>query len=252
MIFISTLQEDIKFLTKRFNEISNLGWINSHSKSHASGGLLFEKLIGKEVENFELPDFGNVEIKTKTSIKEEYITLFNATPDRCLFEIKRIHDMYGYPDQKNKDFKVFNLSFYSNYYTKVSNGYRFELLVDYQQKEVLLVRINNYKLKKTIVTSWSFNLLEEKLTRKLKYLLFIKANKKLVHNELYYKYYEYNFYQLKNMDCFIKLIEAGKIRVTFNIGVFRVGKRYGQTHDHGTSFAIKEKNLPLLFNKLPY
>lgn len=173
--------------------IINNNWINSHSKTYASGGLLFEKLIGKETENFELPDFGNFEIKTKASIKEEHITLFNATPDRNLFEIKRIQNIYGYPDQKSKKFKVFNLSFYCNKYTIASNQNYFYLTIDQNTKEIILYNKNKFKQTKEIVTSWSFELLEEKLLRKLRYMLFVKAKKKLIHNELYYKFINYNF-----------------------------------------------------------
>lgn len=252
VIIIQTIQDDIEKLTKYLISIKKQGWINSHSKTYASGGLLFEKLIGKEVENFELPDFGNFEIKTKSSIKEEYITLFNATPDRNLFEVKRIRDLYGYPDYKNKKFKVFNQSFYCNKFTRTSDQNSFYLSLDDSSQNVILYHIDNFTLDKEIVTSWTFELLEEKLIRKLKYMLFVKARKKLTHNELDYKFTEYTFFELKNSKAFFNLLKEGKIRISFHIGVFYSGKRYGQIHDHGTGFEIEEDSLSSLFNKLPY
>ncbi len=249
MLIISVI-EDIQYLNKRVQEIMQMGWINSHSKNWSSCGILFEKLIGKEVENFEIPDFGNIEIKTKCSTKEEYVTLFSANPDRCLFEIEKIRDKYGYPDKQNKNFKVFNLGFYGNKYKRVSNQLAFRIEIDYQNKEVLLCSRNNYNKETTIITSWTFDMLEEKLNRKLRYLLMIDASKMMVNNCLYYKYYNYNFYKLKGFETFIKLIELGYVTITFKIGVFRYGRKYGQTHNHGTSFAIKEKDLELLFSKI--
>lgn len=59
-------------------------------------------------------------------------------------------------------------------------------------------------------------------------------------------------FELRDTQTFFNLIEQGKIRITFHIGVFYSGKRYGQIHDHGTSFEIKEQDLDLLFNKIPY
>lgn len=250
MIIMTTVKQDIIKLKAYLTTIINRGWINSHSKTYASGGLLFEKLIGKEIENFELPDFGNFEIKTKTSTKEEYITLFNACPDRHLFDIKRIQRLYGYPDQKNKKFKVFNQSMYCNKYTKTSDRNLFYLFLNKDEKQIILYHLDNITSKKEIVTSWSFDLLEEKLLRKLRYLLFVKARKRLEHNELFYKFTTYTFFKLTDSNTFFDLLQKGKIRITFHIGVFFSGKRYGQIHDHGTSFEIKESDLKLLFQEL--
>ena len=58
----------------------------------------------------------------------------------------------------------------------------------------------------------------------------------------------YNRYILFTL--FLKLIDDGKISITFRIGVFKSGKRKGQIHDHGTEFGIDEINLQLLFDEI--
>ena len=54
-----------------------------------------------------------------------------------------------------------------------------------------------------------------------------------------------SFEQLYNE--FIKLIESGVITITFMIGIYKNGKRFGQIHDRGTSFTINEREIELLY-----
>ena len=101
-----------------FQELKNKAitnkWVEGKSKGFGDAGITLEAILGKERENFELPDYQGIEIKTKYSTKESYITLFTAVPDSYLFEIKRIVREYGYPDSNYPEFKVFNLSLYGN------------------------------------------------------------------------------------------------------------------------------------------
>lgn len=97
---------------------------------------------------------------------------------------------------------------------------------------------------------WSFDLLEEKINRKLHNLALFHALKNSRNDGTYYKYIDFTFYKLKCFDNFIDAIEKGIVRVTFKIGVFTSGKRIGQIHDHGTSFEIKEEDLLFLYKKI--
>ena len=90
----------------------------------------------------------------------------------------------------------------------------------------------------------------KKLERKLSFLAFIKAWTKTINGIDYYKYYDIQFYRLKSFDEFLKLMEQGKIRITFKIGIFRDGKRKGDIHDRGTGFEIQDLDIQQLFNKI--
>ncbi len=82
--------QEIKKLKKEFHTIKKMGWVKSVNEGKGSIGLTFENLLGKEKENFELPDYLGIELKTHQKYSKSYTTLFNATPDgRYLFEIKR-------------------------------------------------------------------------------------------------------------------------------------------------------------------
>lgn len=164
-----------------------------------------------------------------------------------MFEIKRLKEKYGYPDSILKNMKVLNVSVYANNYLKIGMNYLFKLMVDRENKKLYLnVFDKNGKLIDN-ETFWSFELLEEKLIRKLQLLAVIDVLTQKNNNIEYYKYIEINFYKLKDFESFIYLIEKGYIRIIFKVSVFRTGKRLGQTHDHGTGFEIKEEDLKKLY-----
>ena len=95
---------------------------------------------------------------------------------------------------------------------------------------------------------WDFDILKEKLYRKLKYLAYVKALKKKIYDQKYFKYYEMKIYKLKDFKTFINLLDIGIIRISIKIGIYRDDKRKGNIHDHGTSFCIQEENLEKLYD----
>ena len=109
-------------LNKKFNKIKNNGWILSQGNGNGAGGITFEKLLNIQTNNFEIPDFKDIELKVKYSNKEKYISLFNATPDSFLYEIKRINDEYGYSDKDFPNYNIFQTSVYSK--LKINEFYR--------------------------------------------------------------------------------------------------------------------------------
>lgn len=243
------MNDIIKELKIKFNVIKNDGWILGDKNNVGSAGILFEKLIGKTNNNFELPDYNNIEIKTKIKGREQYITLFVATPDSYLFEIKRILEKYGYKQDENDPNKLFNVSLYSNYLSKVSNNY-FKIYLDYKSCNVIMkVYDNNFHLIETD-TKWSFNMLEEKLLRKLNYLAIIDVEKRYTGGQRYFKYTNIYFYKLRDFKTFLFLVRKGKIRLTFRIGFYKTGSNIGKIYDHGTCFSIKKDDIELLFTKL--
>jgi len=240
---------DLNILKEEFLRIKRMGYVKSLREGYTGIGKTFEDLLGKKEDTLELPDYRGIEIKTKRSYSSAYITLFNATPQgKNNFEIKRIKEIYGYPDKIMKNYKILNNSVQANTVTLIANRYFFKLNIDRDERKVfLLIYGRNMQLIEKS-SFWTFETLKEKLYRKLKYLALIKAWPKTINGEVYYKYYDIDFYELKSFDEFLDLLEMGTIRVTFKISVFRTGERIGQVHDRGTSFEIQEINLFKLFN----
>jgi len=243
-------KKNIIELEKKFREIKKQGWIAAKVNGTGSVGITFEKLLGKESENFEIPDYGKIEIKTKRKNSIYKTTLFHATPDNNFFETIRLCKQYGYPDQTFPKYNILNVSSCATKKVTVARKYKFLIKVHKINKRVYLLIFDkkNNLLEKQV--SWSFEMLEEKLSRKLKILAFIKAKKKVINSIEHFYYDEISFYELKDFDTFIKLIENGKIIITFQIGIFKKGPFLGKTHDHGTGFSIAEEDLELLYQKI--
>ncbi len=245
------MNSDIIELKKLFKQIKREGYIESNDKSWGAVGNTFEKLIGKKEENFAIPDYKTIEIKTMRENSTSKLHLFNATPDGdYLFPIKRVLNILGYPDKINKNYKVFNVDVDAVNFKSLGLYKRVKLSINREEKKVDLVAfdINGNDLE--INTSWSFDLLEKCLKRKIKYLALIRAKTKNINKKEYFYYKKIDFYELKNVETFIDLLERGVIIITFKIGVYRSGKNKGKIHDRGTGFSIDIKNIEYLYKKI--
>jgi hypothetical protein len=235
-------------LNKRFTKIKKLGWMKSSKNGKGNIGLTLEELLGLTNNQFEIPDFEGIEIKTQRKNSTAYITLFSATPDGPHFhEVERLKYTYGYPHSKHKQYKVLNNSVFANVKHKIGLFYYFKLNVDDDSQKIFL---NIFDLKGNLIENdvfWNFDTLKEKLYRKLKTLAFISADTKIIENKEYFKYNNMNLYTLKNFDTFIQLMKLGVIRVSFKISIFLSGQKKGKIHDHGTSFEILKKDLTKLY-----
>lgn len=243
------IEENITKLKKEFIEIKNKGYIKSIRKGPTGVGATFEKLLNKSEESFEIPDYHGIEIKTKRAYSKSYITLFNAVPTGSgYYEVKRLRDKYGYPDPLDKKLKQINNEAFADKLTKVGLWYYFILKVDRDNEKLVLQIYNWNQVLIDSSTYWDFDILKEKLMRKLQVLALVKAWSNKINGEEYFKYFKMNFYIVKGFGEFINLIEEGKIKVLLKIGNYHDKQRYGQVNAHGVSFCIKEENLIELFD----
>lgn len=245
------MKKDILEFKKLFKKVKNIGWVESKRNSPTGVGYTFETLLNKEEDTLEMPDYKSVEIKTQRKKSNFFISLFNATPDGdYLFEIKRLRNTYGYPDKVLKECKVINNEFSASKIKSLGARYKAKLKIDSENKKLRLIILNTYLQIVDNEVSWSFDLLKEKLYRKLKYLAFIEAKSKFINGIEYFKYTDLHIYKLKDFYTFLELIEKGIIKVTFKIGVVRSGNKKGIINDHGTSFSISKQNLSKLYTIL--
>ena len=244
------MQQDVKDLIEKFEEIRKIGWVKSVRAGSSGVGMTFEKLLGVSENRLAQPDYKGIEIKTKRNYSKSYTTLFNCAPlGSNLHEVERLKDTYGYPDSVLKTSKVINNSIFANCLSWVGSKFIFKLQVDRKAKKVFLYIFDSTGklLEKNVY--WSFAVLQEKLYRKVNMIAFISAIRKFYKGDEFFKYYKMSLYKLKSFDLFIDLLERGIIRVTFKLGVIRNGERIGMIHDHGTGFEIKESDLPLLYDQ---
>lgn len=242
------MNNDILALKEKLDKIKNLGWTECENKNKSVTGKTLENLLEINPDNFEIPDYNTVEIKSKVSKRENYIDLFCATPDSYVLETKRLYDKYGYLDSNN--YKILNFVLYGKFLKPINNEYSARLRIDYKNKKVIMEVYNKDNELIDNLSSWSFELLEEKLSRKLNYVCFVEGDKKFSHNTLYVRYDKYKFYKLKKFSDFIQLLKRGQIRISFTLGVYKSGIKSGKMHDHGTQFSIRKENLKLLFDEI--
>ncbi len=245
------MQNNIVNLKKEFERIKSIGWIKEKVKGNGSCGLTFEELLKKEKDEFPIPDYDDIEIKAMNDNTKTNLHLFNLTPDGdYLFPIKRVLCELGYPNKDNQHLKRFYKSFNTKNYTKIIFGRKGKIKVNYEKSKVELLVFNDKDENTNIGISWSFDYLKSRLELKLKLLAFIRVSSCIICNEGYYHYHKINFYKLKDFDNFIKLINDGVIEITFKIGTYNTGSKFGKEYDHGTDFSIKVDNLELLYDKI--
>ena len=243
------MTEDIILLKKEFIKIKKQEWIKSKRQGPTGIGYTFESLIQKAEDRKYIPDFNIIEIKCKHYYSKGYITLFNAKPDLFLDNsIQYITHQYGYPSKLYPNQKVFNVSVNSHEYTKLGWYKKFILKVDKKFNHLLFVASNKNKVE--IPTGWSFTLLKERVNSKIKYIAIPIAKSKIVNNTEYLKFIKIEFYEFYGFDKFIKLLEEGKIRITFKIGIFTKDPKKGNLHDHGTGFEINKKDILKLYKRI--
>jgi len=249
---IYNINESIAELIYKFKEINKIGWIQKKSSNLGEAGKNIEVLLGKENNNLQIPDFEGIELKTKKeNAYNNFITLFNCTPyGNDFFEIKRLQEKYGYPDKLLKEYKVLNTEIFNDCKKKVGSKYYFELSIDKNSEKIFLLVFDKDKHLIDKSTFWPFEILKRQLYGKLQYLALISVSTKCYNGKVYYKYNSLKIYKLKGFKKFIALIEKGKIKILFKIGIFKSGKRIGKTHDRGTAFQIDINNIHLLYKKI--
>ena len=242
------MDDNIILLKEKFNKIKNMGYVKSVRKGSTGIGATFEHLLGKNEESFEIPDFYGIEIKTRRAYSKSKISLFNAVPTgSSYYEVKRLRDRYGYPSKRDKKLKCLYASVVGNEQRKVGLWYYFKLKVDRENQRIVLQIFDYNDVLIDDSTYWDFDILEEKLLRKLQVLAVISAWTNKKEDIEYFKYYKINIYVLKSFDTFIDMLENGKIEVVFKIDSYTDENRYANVDSRGVSFAIKEEYLNYLF-----
>lgn len=239
-------------LNSQFNKIKKLGWIESQRKGSTGIGQTLEFLLEKKEDRAPLPDYEDIEIKTKKYGSHSYTTLFSLTPksEKTEYEINRLVTKFGYPDKTLKEYKVLNTEIYANQKNLVANRYYFQLEINRREKRIYLKVLNWNNTINEKEAYWNFSELEKRLNTKLRKLAVVHALKKNYMEKDYYKYYRIDFYLLKNFDTFLELLESDIIQVKLKVGVIKSGENKGKLHDYGTSFDINELNFEKLFHKI--
>lgn len=196
------------------------------------------------------PDYYGIEIKCSQRFSRYPITLFSLAFDGPqLYEMNRILQIYGRKDVIYRDRKQLQGTIYINTYSQINNNY-FRLKIDRKIKKIILCIYDlNYNLieEKAYI---DFETIKSRLELKLSKLAIVYASKKIIENNLYFRYYSINLYKLKSFETFIKLLEKDNIKVEIIGRVSRSGIEKGRQRNKNIVFSIEKENIELLFKKI--
>ena len=243
-----TDKEQQKLITK-FIEISEKKWIKGVTNTTNSVGLTFESLLNKEPDSTYFPDYYGIEIKCSQRFSRYPLNLFSLSFDGPeLYEMNRILQTYGNIDEVYKDRKQLQGTVCVNTYTQINNNY-FKLKIDKENKKIVIsIYDMNYQLieEKSYI---EFETIKSRLELKLSKLAVVYASKKVIDNNMYFRYYLITLYQLKSFETFIELLEKDYIKVEIIGRVSRSGEEAGRQRNKNLVFSLPKDNIELLFHK---
>ena len=243
--------QEIERLKRALLNIKYMGWVESMRSGSTGVGYTLESLLGQKENNLPIADFNGVELKSIRKYSKQNLHLFCAVPDGdYLYPIPRILSTLGYPDTSDREIKVFHMTVNAKRYTNIGFFKKMILKVDKENKQLRLIAKSFDGTDIPVNISWSFDYLNERINKKLKYLCVVEARNKIINGKEYFYYSNFNFYKIKSFDDFIFLLEKGIISVTFKIGYHKEKEQYGKIHDRGTDFFISYGDITFLYKKV--
>jgi len=240
-------------LLKEFQRIKALGFVQSLRSNNTGIGFTFEYHLGITENNKKNPDFEGIEVKSQRARSNSYVTIFTKSPSFPAKVNATLTGKFGTPDKTFPALKVLHTSCFGNCFNSHIGGYSFGLKVDRSIHRVLLQikSIKNQSLESTEIY-WTFEDLRQRISDKLRAMLFVRADSKKVGDFEYFHYTSAIFYLDLNFDKFLKGIEDGLIMFDIRIGAYKTlhSKSFGKPHDHGSCFRIRGVKLELLFEEM--
>ncbi len=244
-------ENDLDLLRVRLEEIKRMGWIKNQRPNNSGGvGNTLEDLLGVIENNLQLPDFGDWELKSQRAETSSLLTLFHSEPlpRKARIVPKVLLPMYGWPHQEaGSTYPADERSFRQTINATSVSDRGFTVNIDLKEERIFISfdfskiddRHDDWRnfIKNGIGVGdihpnpyWTFKDISKKLNNKLKNLMYVKAETKVVSGEEYFKYNEIEAYVDPTIDRFLSLVEDGVIYIDFDA---RTG------HNHGTKFRIK-------------
>lgn len=130
------------------------------------------------------------------------------------------------------------------------NNYYFKLKI-YKTLEKIFLEVYdfNYQLLESDVYI-DFRTIKLRLELKFSKMALVYASKKVINNDLYFRYYQKVIYYLKSFEKFLYLLERDYIKVSLLGRVSRSGVEEGRQRNKNLIFYLPKKNIEYLFNKI--
>lgn len=220
-------------IQKRLQELKEQGYIPSKRRGPTGIGFTFEKCMGLDETNLQLPDLrGRVELKATRRSSTSLITLFTFNKGAWKVHPKEVIQKFGYIDESGRE------GLYTTVWANQVNSQGFMLKVDKNTNTVTLLRGD------AEIASWSIYRLVGALLYKLGKVLYVIADSR-VNKDGTEEFHFNEAYLLEDpheenfINAFNNSITCIDIRMHIN--------KNGGVRNHGTAIRIKEGNLDCLF-----
>ena len=236
------MSEHLELLKENMKNIIDGGWYESKRKGNTGIGKTFEDLLEKKEDNYDAPDFYDIEIKTHETAAKSLLTLFTKSPTYPRRANTHLRETYGKADEYGNH--ILHQTVSGNRKSN-SNSYNYDFKINVDWEKQLLI-LEVYDKKDNLVDNsvyWSFESLKKQIEKKLKYVAVVSAVSKIEDGVKYYKYDKADLLTDLTVKSLCQGIENGDIKVDIRIGVYQSGKNKGKTHDHGTAFRINIEKL---------
>ena len=239
-------------IENEFKRIKSLGFVTSHRTSDTGIGKTFEDHLGVNENNVKNPDFDGFEVKTQRQITSSKITLFTKSPSNPSNANAVLKESFGTPDKTFPDIKVLHTSCFGDRFNNHKSGFGFKLFVNKRLNRVYFTA-KDLSSNKVIDTNiyWTFDDLNECITKKLKALFVVFANSRKIKSMEEFHFTKAIVYYNLKFEKFISNLNAGHIQFDVRIGAYKTLGRanYGKPHDHGSGFRVGRNDIANLFEQ---
>ncbi len=239
-----------KVIVDTFHKVKSLGYVKSRRRNSTGVGKTFEDYIGVVENNIAGPDFAGYEIKSHRTLTQSYITLFTKSPSSPQGANSYLKNKYGTPYENNPELKKIHTSIFANKPNSYMNKYSFRLINDIITKRIV-IEIRSLITNRVLDNScyYTYHDIDFALQNKLKKLFVVSADttKNAQGRELFH-FSKAEIFENPSLNNFLVLLDHGLIMYDIRIGAYQSGTKKGKTHDHGSGFRIREKDLPNLYS----
>lgn len=247
-------EQSLKDLKNKFIKINNghgdinlndgKTWYLTHRNGDTGIGKTFEDLLDKKEDNFQLPDYGDIELKAHLD-NDSLITLFTKSPNLPRGINTFIRNTYGY-SEGSSNIKVLHSTVPSGRLTFNSKSQHYFSIRNNQKNQsvdLVVFDKDKHEITSDVDAKWSYKALNKVLINKMpNKLVIILTDKKVINEKTYYNY-KSMFVTSIRLSNLLEALNAGCVYVDLRLGAYKSGKNKGKTHDHGTGFRISLPNL---------
>lgn len=238
-----------EFITARFHDVKNLGWVKSNRHSKAEIGETFMDCIKVLEKDPGTCNLAGYEVKDHRMESASYVTLFAKSPSfPKRGAIAYLKDKFGTPYDDNTELNKLHTAVSANSYNTYAGTYSFRLINDRENGRIHLAvyTLDHELIDKTVY--YTYDDIKHILNRKLNNLFYAEAERRFENGDEYIRFTSAEIYSEPSFERFLEMVDNGDIRYNIRIGCYQSGEKYGKPYDHGSGFRIKEYNIRRLYS----